>query len=76
MNLLQRIAIGVAKSTNLFFDASDWVEKKTGKSLVDRMTEAREKDEALKDKKPILWAAKKLAEGTIKGITGASLKNE
>ncbi len=76
MKLTELIAIGVAKSANLFLDASDWVEKKTGKSIVDRMTEAREKDEALKEEKPVLWAAKKLAEGTIKGVTGSTLHKD
>lgn len=76
MNLLELIAIGVAKSSNLFLEVSDWVEEKTGKSVIDRMTEAREKDESLKEEKPALWAAKKLAEGTIKGITGANLRND
>lgn len=73
--LLELIAIGVAKSSNLFSDASDWVGKKTGKSIVDRMTKAREQDEKLKKEKPVLWAAKKLGEGVIKGITGATLNH-
>ena len=71
MKLSELIAIGVAKSANLFLDASDWVEKRTGKSIVDRMTESREKEENLKEENPALWAAKKLGEGTIKGITGS-----
>ncbi len=63
-----------------FFNACDdvdkFVEKKTGKGFIDRMTEHREKEEALKENNPALWAAKKLAEGTIKGITGASLHKD
>lgn len=31
MKLTELIAIGVAKSANLFLDASDWVEKKDWK---------------------------------------------
>jgi hypothetical protein len=38
--------------------------------------EASERDEKLRDKKPLLWASKKLLIGTIKGITGASLHND
>lgn len=76
MKLSELIAIGVAKFANLFLDASDWVEEKTGKSIVDRMTEYREKDEKLKEENPALWAAKKLGEGTIKGITGSYLHKD
>lgn len=76
MNLSEYMTIGVAKAANLFLRTDDWVEKKTGKSLSDRMAESREKDEALREKKPVLWALKKVAIGTIKGITGASLTRD
>lgn len=61
--------------SNAFLDASDYVEQKTGKSLVDRMTESRERDETLKEDHTALWVAKKLAQGTAKGIIG-SYSNE
>lgn len=76
MNILEHIGIAVAKSSNYFFKVSDWVKEKTGKSIVDKMTEAREKDERLKEENPALWATKKLAKGAIKGITGSTLSHD
>lgn len=70
------LAKAVAKSTYVFFDADEWVKDKTGKGIVDRMTESREKDEALKENNPALWAAKKLAKGTAKGLIGISLHDD
>lgn len=52
-----------------------FVEKKSGKGIVDRMAEHIEKEEKLKEEKPIKWASKKLLEGTIKGIISGTISS-
>ena len=48
---------------------------KSGKGIVDRMAEHIEKEEKLKEEKPVKWASKKLLEGTIKGIIGGTISS-
>lgn len=81
MSLGEKLFTAFAKGViiplaNTFIDASQYVGEKTGKSIVDRMTESREKDEKLREEKPGLWAAKKVAKGAIGGITGATLHDD
>lgn len=37
------------------------------------MVESQEKEDELREKKPMKWAAKKLAKGTAKGIIAGTL---
>jgi hypothetical protein len=53
-----------------------YIEDKTGKSLYDRMNEAEEKDNKLKEEKPILWAAKKIGQGALKGLLGVPFSKD
>lgn len=62
----------VTKLSNTFINADKLIEGKTGKGLIDRMSEASEKEEALKNKNMLLWVAKKIAIGTFKGLIGVS----
>lgn len=55
--------------------ANELVKKKTGKSLYDRMAEIEAKDNKLKEDKPLLWTAKKIGIGTLKGILGSISKD-
>lgn len=48
-----------------------YVGEKTGKSMTDRIVEHDEKETKLKEENPLLWAAKKVGEGTLKGIFGS-----
>ena len=42
----------------------------TSKSVGEFLVEQSDKEEKLKEEKPLLWAAKKIGEGTLKGILG------
>lgn len=46
---------------------------KTGIDIEKKMIENQEKDEELRNKHPVKWAAKKLAKGTVKGILVGTL---
>lgn len=50
-----------------------FLKDKTGIDIEKKMIENQEKDEELREKEPIKWAAKKLAKGTIKGILAGTI---
>lgn len=70
LNFLERMIGSGLKS---FLKFNEYVGEKTGKSLFDRMEEARENDEEMKENHPVKWTAKKILQGTIKGLIGGSM---
>ena len=56
--------------------ANEFIEEKTGKGLYDRMADMEAKDNKLKEDKPLLWAAKKIGQGALKGLFGASVTKD
>lgn len=76
MNIIKEAAVKVVIGwSNLYFKMDKMLQEKTGKGLVDRQTEWRDKEEKEKDESPIKWASKKLLKGTVQGIIGGTLSS-
>lgn len=70
LNFFERM---IGSGLRSFLKFNEYVGEKTGKSLFDRMEETRKKDEELKKSHPVRWVAKKILQGTIKGLVGGSM---
>lgn len=57
-------------------ELDDKIEKKTGFSPANKLIEMDEADEQLRQDRPAAWTAKKIAQGTIKGLLGASFTKD
>lgn len=55
---------------------NEHLEAKTGKGLYNRMAEAEAQDNKLKEKNTLLWAAKKIGIGTLKGLFGTPFSKD
>lgn len=70
LNFLERI---IGSGLISFSKFNEYVGEKTGKSLFDRMENARKNDEKMKENHPVIWVAKKILQGAIKGVIGGSM---
>ena len=73
MNLFEKLLCKVVTGPiTKLVELDDKIEKKTGFSPTNKLIEMDEADDQLRQEKPVTWTAKKIAQGTIKGILGAS----
>lgn len=68
MNEIVNKTIGAA--TGVYAAADEFIEKKTGKGLIDRQVEFMEAEEKERDQQPLKWAGKKFLKGVAKGVFG------
>lgn len=73
MNIFEKILDKVLfEPVKKIVELDDMIEKKTGFSPTNKLIEMDEADEQLKQDRPVEWTVKKIAQGAIKGIFGAS----
>ena len=73
MNLFEKILCKViVEPAKKMVEVDDMIEKKTGFSPINKLIEMDEANEQLRQENPAAWTAKKIAQGTIKGVLGAS----
>lgn len=77
MNIFEKLLCKVVtRPITKLVELDDKIEKRTGFSPTNKLIEMDETDEQLRHENPAAWTAKKIAQGTIKGILGASFTKD
>lgn len=81
MSLQDKALKGVARlmgtiDRNIISPICKYRINETSESVGDFLAKQSDKEDKLKGNKPLLWAAKKIGQGVIKGIFGSSITND